>query len=230
MLLAVAVSPPLGAAADRHLSAHMAEHLLLGDLAPLAIALGLSGSLLAPLLRRTRALRRLSHPVVALTLWMVDLYLWHVRVAYEAAVDHELVHLFQHACFFLFALNLWLALLGPLPKPAWFGNGARVGYVLVMWLAGSLLAYAFIWSGQAFYPHYPSVADQGAAGAVMLVEQSTVVLALLGWLLARALRDAERRQQLAELAAARGIALDERRIARAVAAERGDALARRLGS
>jgi hypothetical protein len=62
----------------------------------------------------------------------------------------------------------------------------------------------------------------------MLVEQSVVIVALLGWLLARALRDAGRRQELAELAARHGVALDARRIARAVAAEQQDALARRV--
>jgi hypothetical protein len=62
----------------------------------------------------------------------------------------------------------------------------------------------------------------------MLVEQSIVIVTLLGWLLMRALRDAERRAQLAELAAAEGVAVDEGRIARAVAAEQHDALARRI--
>ncbi len=74
------------------------------------------------------------------------------------------------------------------------------------------------------------MSDQSAAGGVMLVEQSVVIVALLGWLLWRALRDAEQRQRLSELAAAAGVPLDERRIARAVAAEQGDALARRIGT
>jgi cytochrome c oxidase assembly factor CtaG len=208
----------------------MAEHLLLGDLAPLLVALGLTGPLLAPVLRALWPLRALAHPVVALVLWAVGLYAWHLRAAYDAAVAHPLLHLLEHACIFLLALNLWLALLGPLPKPAWFNNGARLGYVIAMWLVGMMLANAFIWAGEPFYRHYPSLSDQSAAGAVMLVEQSAVIVTLLGWLLVRALRDAERRQQLAELAAARGVVLDERRIARAVAADRGDELARRLGS
>ena len=107
-----------------------------------------------------------------------------------------------------------------------------------MWIAGSMLAYAFVCAASQFYPHYAAtaaaggrsaVADQSAAGAVMLVEQSVVIVGLLGWLLARALRDAGARQELAELAAAHGVAVDERRIARAVAAELADALERRLG-
>jgi putative membrane protein len=239
VLLAVAVSPPVDVAAGRRLTAHMVEHLVIGDVAPLLIVLGLTGPLLAPVLRvpvvaRARAL---SHPVAALALWAASLYLWHLRPAYEAAVAHDLVHVLEHACFFAFGANLWFALLGPLPKPDWFGNGARLAYLLAVWIAGSMLAYAFVWAASPFYPHYAAtaaaagrsaVADQSAAGAVMLVEQSIVVVGLFGWLLARALRDAGARQELAELAAAHGVAVDERRIARAVAADRGDALARRL--
>jgi putative membrane protein len=238
-LLAAAASPPVGAAADERLSAHMLEHLVIGDVAPLLLVLGLTGPLVAPVLRLPGVWRARApaHPIAAVALWAANLYLWHLRVAYEAAVDHDLVHALQHACFFAAGANLWLALLGPLPKPAWFGNGPRVAYVLAVWAAGAMLAYGFVWSSTAFYPHYAQTAatagrsvtaDQGAAGAAMLVEQSLVVVTLLGWLVARALRDAERREELVELAAARGVALDHRRIARAVASEQHDALAHRL--
>ena len=215
----------------------MLEHVLLGDLAPLLIVLGLTGPLLAPVLKATGALRPLSLPVAALALWAADLYLWHLRGPYQLAVRHDLVHILEHACFFLFGANLYLALLGPLPKPAWFGNGAKLAYVLAVWLAGAGLANLFLWAGHPLYPHYTATAaghhrsalsDQQAAGGVMLVEQGLVVFGLLAWLLARTLRDAGRRQELAELAAAHDVELDARRIARAVAAERDHELAERL--
>jgi putative membrane protein len=239
LLLATASSPAVGGAADAWLSVHMLEHLSIGDLAPLLLVLGLTRPLIAPLLRLPGIwpARVLAHPAPALGLWAANLYVWHLRFAYEAAVDHELVHVLQHACFFLAGANLWFALLGPLPKPEWFGNGPRLVYVLAVWATGTMLAYGFIWSDTAFYPHYVQTAasagrsagvDQSAAGAAMLVEQSIVIVTLLAWLLARALRDAGRRAELAELAAARGVALDECRIARAVASEQDEALARRL--
>jgi putative membrane protein len=237
VLLAVAVSPPMDTQADERLSVHMLEHVMLGDLAPLLIVLGLTGPLLAPVLKATRALRPLSLPVIALALWAADLYVWHLRGPYQLAVRHDLVHVLEHACFFLLGANLYLALLGPLPKPAWFGNGARLGYLLAIWIAGAALANLFLWAGHPLYPHYAATAaaqhrgalsDQQAAGGVMLVEQSLVVFGLLTWLLARTLRDAGRRQELAELAAAHDVPLDARRIARAVAAERDHELAERL--
>jgi putative membrane protein len=238
-LLAAAITPAVEAIADERLSAHMVEHLAIGDLAPLLVVLGLTGPLLAPLLRvpTVARLRALTHPLAAFALWAGSLYLWHLRFAYEAAVRHDVVHVLQHACFFAFGANLWLALLGPLPKPAWFGTGARVVYVLAVWVTGAALANALIWAGNVFYPLYGATAaadgrsplsDQGAAGAVMLVEQSVVIFGLLAWLLWRALHEAGKRQELAELAAATGVPLDARRIARAVAAEQGDELARRL--
>src|SRR5690242_21903891 len=79
-LLALAVSPPVDQAADRRLSAHMLEHLALGDVAPLLLVLGLTRPLIAPLLRVPgvwRARRR-GHAVVAVALWAAALYAWNV--------------------------------------------------------------------------------------------------------------------------------------------------------
>ena len=88
LVVVAAVSPPVDAAAEERLSAHMAEHLLIGDLGPLLLVLGLTGPVLAPLLRSPAArwARPLGQPVVAVALWAADLYLWHLRVAYQAAV------------------------------------------------------------------------------------------------------------------------------------------------
>src|SRR5881227_1899745 len=48
--LAAALSAPVDSLADELLSAHMAEHLVIGDLSSLFIVLGFTGPLLAPLL------------------------------------------------------------------------------------------------------------------------------------------------------------------------------------
>ena len=64
----------------------------------------------------------------------------------------------------------------------------------------------------------------------MMVEGSILTLVLFGWLFARAAREGEERQELLELAAARGVELTEARAARAVAAGRGAELRRRIES
>ena len=49
---------------------------------------------------------------------------------------------------------MWMALLGPLPKPAWFGNGAKIGYIVAVRLIQSVLANALLWSSGVLYPRY----------------------------------------------------------------------------
>jgi putative membrane protein len=229
----------LGEAADELFWAHMVEHLLLGDLGSLLLVLGLTGPLLAPVLRIGvfDRLRILAHPLVAFPLWAIDLYAWHLPALHEAAVRHAGVHALQHAGFIVFGVNMWMALLGPLPKPAWFGNAARLAYVLAVRLTGAVLGNVLVFGGSSFYGVYAAgeaahgispAADQNAAGAIMMIEGSILTLLLFGWLFARTAREGEERQELLDLARSRGVELTEQRAARAVAAGRGGELRRRI--
>jgi len=239
VLILIALVSPLAALDGELVWVHMAQHLVLGDLAALLIVLGLTGPLLQPLLaaRGLGWLRALVHPAVALPLWLADLYLWHVPTLYQAALSSEAVHALEHACFVGFGIAMWMALLGPLPKPSWFGNGARLMYVVAVRFGGTVLANVLIWSGSALYPDYAAgeavhglspLADQGAAGVAMMIEQGLVTFGLFAWLFFRAAQQSDERQALLDLAAERGVALDEARAARAVAAGQGERLRERI--
>ncbi|MFL5819779.1 MAG: cytochrome c oxidase assembly protein [Solirubrobacteraceae bacterium] len=239
VMAVVAVSPPLDELSEQLLLAHMVQHLLLADVGALLLVLGLSGPMLAPLLSLPvlGRLRALAHPLVALPLWAVDLYLWHLPALYQAALRHSTVHALEHAMFLAFGVNMWMALLGPLPKPDWFGNLGRLGYIIGVRMAGAVLANVLLWSATVFYPYYHAGAagwgitaldDQAAAGGIMMVEGSFLTLGLFAWLFLRSARESQERQELLELAAARRVPLDERRAARAVAAGRGAELRARL--
>jgi cytochrome c oxidase assembly factor CtaG len=239
IVLAIALSWPVDSLADQLLVAHMAEHLLIGDLAALLIVLGLTGPLLAPLLRHRLVgrLRVLTHPVVAVVLWATNFYVWHLPVLYQAALRHDWLHALQHAGFLAFGIAMWMALLGPLPKPAWFTNAWRLVYIIVVRLIGTVLANVLVFGGTAFYPYYrlsdahwhiSALADQVAAGGLMMVEESLLTIGLFCWLFLRVANEAEERQRLLDYASAHGIALDEQRAARAVAAGRGAELLERL--
>ena len=127
-MLEIAVSPPVDTLSDQLLMAHMAEHLLIGDIAALLLVLGMTGPLIAPLLRNPviARLRVLAHPVVAIVLWAVNFYVWHSPYLYQAALRHDALHALEHATFLIFGMAVWMALLGPLPKPPWFNNAARL--------------------------------------------------------------------------------------------------------
>src|SRR4051812_12536781 len=218
--------------------AHMAEHLLLADGGALLLVLGLTGPVLQPVLhvRALRWLRVFGNPLVALPVWAVSLYAWHLRGLYVGAVDHPALHALQHACFIGFGVAMWMPLFGPLPKPVWFGNLAKLIYIIAVRLAGAILGNVLVWTGAVLYPGYAgdrgfgisAQQDQNVAGAIMMVEGSLLTIALFGWLFLRAAAEGEERQELLDLAAARGIELTDRRAARAVAAGRGAELRRRL--
>jgi cytochrome c oxidase assembly factor CtaG len=230
---------PLDTLADDVLVAHMLQHIVLSDIASLLIVFGLTGPVIQPLLhiRVTRPLRKLAHPVVALFLWTVNLYAWHLPLLYQLAIRHDLVHAAEHACFLWFGTLLWLGLIGPLPKPAWFASWGRLVYVVAVRLIGAILGNILIWAQTIFYPVYKAsdsarglnpLSDQNLAGGAMMVEEMILTIILLGWLFYRFAVQDEQRQTLLDLAARRGIELREARAARAAAAGRADLLRERL--
>src|SRR5581483_5948381 len=99
-------------------------------------------------------LRVFAHPGVAITVWALDFYAWHLPVFYQAALRHDPIHALQHTLFLACGMAMWMALLGPLPKPQWFTNAAQLGYIIAVRLLGTVLANAMIFAGTVFYPIY----------------------------------------------------------------------------
>jgi cytochrome c oxidase assembly factor CtaG len=237
--LAASQIGPADAVADQLLAIHMIQHLVIGDFCSLLVVLGLTGPVLQPLLhiRVTRPLRTLAHPLVALALWAIDLYAWHVPFLYQAAIRHDLVHALEHACFFWFGAVLWLGLIGPLPKPAWFAGWGRVGYVVLVRFTGAVLANVLIWAQTVFYPVYRGtdavrsvspLSDQNVAGGVMMIEEMILTTIILGWVFYKFAQQDEERQALLDFAQEHGIELSEERAARAAAAGATERLRERL--
>lgn len=242
VVIGVALVSPLDGLADELLTFHMIQHLLIMDVAALLIVFGLTGPVMQPLLamRGFRWTRHLGNPLVALAIWTVLLYVWHIPALYQAATfDSDFVHALQHTSFFLAGLAFWMSLLGPLPKPAWFGAGASAGFVAAVRLIGAILANVLMWSGSVIYGRYgptqaergvDALADQGTAGVVMMAESTLVTLAILAWLVLRWARQDTERQELLDLALERGVELDPSRAERAVSAGQGQRLRERIES
>lgn len=238
-VICVAIGTPVASLAEDLQVAHMAQHVLLGDIAALLLVLGLTRPLLQPLLAAPglRHLRVLANPIVAFGVWIVSLYAWHLPYLYEAAAQHQVLHALEHASFLGAGIAMWAAILGPLPKPAWFTGLPQLLYVFLMRASGAVLANVFIWSQAPFYLTYVTTAenrgvqpmtDQNLAGAVLMIEGSLLTFGVFAWLFFAWMRNDQQRQELLELAAARGVALDERRVKRAIAAGRGGLLRERV--
>ena len=209
-LVVAALNSPIDELGEEHFFfVHMCQHVLLGDLAPLCFVAGLTGPVLRPVLalRPVEKLRVLTHPFVALPLWAVDLYVWHIPFLYDAAVHHTAIHALEHALFFTCGGLMWSPVLETLPAPAWFGTGWKLGYIALVRLLETVLGNVFIWSSSVFYPVYRhvnplwgigAVHDQNLAGIVMMAEGGFVTLAALAWLFLRLAEEGELRQRLLE--------------------------------
>jgi putative membrane protein len=215
-LFVALVSPIDTIGEERLFSVHMLQHLLLGDVGALLLVLGLDGRLLRPLLRvrLVQRLRVLAHPLVALPLWAANFVLWHLPVAFDAALRHDAVHALQHTLFIALGMLMWAALIEPLPGPAWFTAPWKIPYVLGMWLVMLVLSQVFIWSEHSFYIRY-GLTDQRAGGGVMLVESMFTMLPALVWVLLRVLRESEARQRLVDAGVAPASAARAARYGRA---------------
>jgi len=209
-VLVLAVVSPLDTIGEERLFwIHMCQHVLIGDVAPFLVVLGLNGPLLRPVLALPGVyrLRWLTHPAVALPLWAGDLAAWHVPYLYDAALAHPAVHALQHASFFAAGAIVWAVLFSLLPAPRWFGVAQRALYLAGMWFFSLALSSVFLWSGHPYYTPYvraprtwgfSALADQRLGGGVMLLEGSFVMLGVLIWLGLRWFAETEARQRLVE--------------------------------
>ena len=156
MLFFVLASPVDALGEQQFFFVHMIQHILLGDLAPLLMVAGLTGPILRPVLALPviGRLRVLAHPLIALPLWAVNLYVWHLPFAYQGALHHDVVHALQHMLFFTCGALMWAPVVEVLPGPSWFGTGAKLGYIVVARLIGTVLGNVFVWSGGVFYRIY----------------------------------------------------------------------------
>lgn len=225
-VLVLAVVSPLDSLGEQRLFwIHMCQHVLIGDVAPFLVVLGLSGPLLRPVLALPGVyrLRRLTHPAVALPLWAGNLAAWHVPFLYDAALAHPAVHAVQHASFFAGGAIVWAVLFELLPGPRWFGVAQRALYLVGMWFFSLGLSSVFLWSGHPFYTPYvraprtwgfSAIADQRLGGGVMLLEGSFLMLGVLIWLGLRWFAESEARQQLLDAQADAGVAPPAIRYAR----------------
>jgi putative membrane protein len=239
LTIAVALVSPVAHLGEELVIAHMVEHLLLGDVATLLLVLGLTGPLLQPILAIPvfDKLRILAHPLVALPLWALNFYFWHIPALYDAAYGGAAVHILEHASFIFFGCLMWMPIFGPLPKPSWFNAGWKVAYVIAVRFAGAILGNVLMWTGSVLYPKYAAgeaywkvspLADQSTAGVVMMVEGTFLGLGLLAWVFFEVSREGIEKQRLLDLAQERGVELDEARAQRAVAAGQGERLERQL--
>jgi putative membrane protein len=222
--VAVALVSPLDALSTALFAAHMAQHLVLVQVAAPLLVLGapLVPGLWAfgPATRRAigrwwrhapgpRAVWRVvSQPLVVWVLFAGVLWGWHLPALYQAALVSAPIHAAEHASLLGAALLLWWTVLHP-GRSGRLGYGAGVLYLFATGLHSGLLGAFLTFAPVPWYPSYaPTVAawglsprdDQQLAGLLMWVPGGLLfVLAACGLLVAwlQATERAVRRREAA---------------------------------
>ncbi len=204
LLLTVAVTaPPVGDVLEQRLSTHMVQHLVLMLVAAALLAVaqpgrlvmaGLPASLRSPLARLLRAVPGLGllAPHVAWSLSVAGLWLWHLPLAYDAAVRSGVLHLAEHATFLLTSWLFWWQLVRA--GRSRLRGAAAAAYVLAAVPPGAALGAVLTFADHPLYAAQAAHAaragadpltDQHLAGIVMWVPLDLLYLALGIWLFGR---------------------------------------------
>jgi cytochrome c oxidase assembly factor CtaG len=220
LVLIVALVSPVDYLGEHYLfSMHMVQHVLIGDIAPLLLLLSLSRVIMRPATRRLTSVERrlgaLASPVAFIALWFLLLYLWHIPALYNAALNHTLLHALEHACFFTAGVLVWWPLIQPVPMRRRLTGLSTFAYIGSAKIGLAALGLFLTWSSTvaySYYLHVPEVwglthiQDQNVGGAIMMVEQSLVLVVVFAVLFVRMLAQSEederRRERLEDIAPA----------------------------
>ena len=211
LCIVAALNSPIDRLSDQILTMHMVQHLLLLDIAPVLLVVGLTRVILRPVTRRLDPIERaagpLGHPVFAVALYVGAMWLWHVPALYDAAVRHPAIHVLEHTTFMTAGALYWWHLLGPIPSRLRAGGMGPIAYMLVTKLLVGLLGIGLTFAPGSFYGYYAhhhhywglsGSTDQAVAGALMALEQSLVMGIALAWLFVRMLGESVRNDERAE--------------------------------
>jgi cytochrome c oxidase assembly factor CtaG len=220
-LLTLATVSPLDTIGEEYLlSAHMLQHVIIGDAAPALILLALRGPLLffflpaaaLAAIANSRTVRSVLafvvRPAVAFAVWIAVIAVWHIPAFYDYTLSHQLTHDLEHACFVVAGLLVWYVLIDPARRGA-LTRGGRVGFAVLLFAAGQILTMVLVFSFDPLYPAYAAqgerllgispLTDQRLAGIVMMFEQAVTLGTCAAFLLLAADQEARARDDAAVL-------------------------------
>lgn len=219
LVLLLATSSGVGRYAPALFSVHMGQHMLLAMLAPILLVLGAPTTLLlrvVPPARggeppgprewvltavRSPVARFLTHPLIALALFVGSFYVLYFSGLFDAAVSTHWAHLLMNAHFLLVGYLFFWPIIGIDPSPRTLPYPARLGLLMVSVPLHAFFGIAVMSSeeviGALFYsqlalPWVDRLADQSTGGGLAWAAGEAPVLLVLVALLVQWSRSDER--------------------------------------
>lgn len=212
-LLGAALLPPVAGFAHQDFRGHMAQHMLIGMYAPLALVLAAPVTLLLRTLPASRGrqltavlhsppARMLAHPGVALALSTGSLAVLYFTPLYNATMSSPAAHWLLHAHFLLSGCLFAYVIAGPDPAPSRPGVRARLVCLGVAVAAHAVISQ-LMYGG--FWVDIPAPIDQVQAGAEIMYYGGDIAELLLAAALVATWRPDHRRAAAREAVAPREV-------------------------
>jgi cytochrome c oxidase assembly factor CtaG len=206
LVLVAALTSPIDAAARYLLWVHMAQHLLLVQVAapllvvaapvvtmeralPRSARRAYAGVMRRPSSRMAR--RMIRNPWFAFFALAATWWGWHLPSLYDAAVRHPVVHAAEHFTLLGAGIVWWACLIGPRRVQPFAGLALAFATALHLNVLGALITLA----PRALYGAYSgsygltALEDQQLGGVLMWATGGFVSLALVAWLVHELLRE-----------------------------------------
>ena len=192
LLLAVYVTPLHTIALHYLLSVHLLQNVVTAEWAPGLVVFALAPSL-ARELGRIAVVRFLTHPLVALPLWLGTYFLWHVPPIYDRALEQSgwLLNL-EHLSYFAAGVLMWWPVVH-----GRYSDGVKATYLFGAFALAAPLGLLLALLPHPIYDFYEDApqlwglsdsTDQQIAGVTMAVEQAIVFFAVFAYFFMRFLR------------------------------------------
>jgi len=193
----VLVSPIDTLGDDYLFSAHMTQHLVLDMAAPALFVLGTPAWAVTWLLKHpffASMERILGNPALCLILGNFTLCLWHLPVLFNATLENERLHVFQHLTFLVTGTMLWWPVFKPIRRGR-LPPLQSMAYLSISAFINGILGIILTIPSTSFYSAYAHprdglgalslirdqwkldpVADQQLGGAIMWVFGSGIYI------------------------------------------------------
>ena len=197
LLLLVTAVTPLDALTYHLLSAHLLQNVVLAEWAPALLVLGTPPALASQLARLPGA-RFFTRAPVALGIWLVTYFVWHLPAAYDAALENQALLHFEHVCYVAAGVLLWWPVFQDVPHR--LSSAARALYLFVAFVLASPIGLLLALLPEPVYDWYveggrlwglSAHADQQIAGVTMSVEQAIVFFGIFAVFFFRFLAEEE---------------------------------------
>ncbi|MBU6455015.1 MAG: cytochrome c oxidase assembly protein [Cyanobacteria bacterium REEB67] len=150
---------------------HMAQHMLLGIIAPVFLVCGLPKTMVESWLKIpfiARLEKILGNPPLTLIAANGTFWLWHLPGLYDLTLENDTVHIFEHITLIVTGVMLWWPVFKPVPQGR-LTPLAAILYLALTAFISTILGVIFTISDTPYYERYAHPEDE--LGALKLIRE-----------------------------------------------------------